>query len=85
VRHLNETLRKSKAYYLFWRNTYFQKKIPVPTFQKILGYFRAIKLCIQGLGPNGINHPVSLKVNYRSQVLRWLASVGMFLAKRVFL
>jgi len=28
---------------------------------------------------------MSLKVNYRSQELQWLARVGMFFAKRVFL
>jgi len=81
VPHLNETLRKSKGYYSFGetlisgKNTCFS--------EKILGHFCAKKLCIQI--PHGINQPVPLKDNYRSQELRWLTRVGMFFAKRVLL
>jgi len=82
VPHLNETLRKIKAYYLIWKNTYFGKNT---YFSENFRRFLCEKLCIQNPGPHGINHPVSLKVNYRSQELRWLARVGMFFAKRVFL
>jgi len=74
--HLNGSLHKSD--YLFWRNTYFRKNT---YFSENFRTFSDEKaLSRSPLGP-----PVPLNANYRTKQLRWLATVGMFFAKRVLL